>query len=73
MIQQQVTLEWHSVKTDGLPDHSGMYLCRFNDGSVETYPFDAESRFERGWHRPLQVNGGEEILVVFWTDIPEAP
>ena len=73
MIEQQVTLQWHSVKTDGLPDESGNYLCRFSDGDIESFTFDAESECDYGWHKPFKGRDGKKTWVVFWTDIPEAP
>jgi hypothetical protein len=56
--------KWISVK-DELPEEDGMYLCAFDDGTIETFEFDCLDDNEY-W-------GVELISVTHWMPLQDLP
>jgi hypothetical protein len=58
--------EWTDVK-DGLPEEEGVYLCHFNDGTIETFPFEPEDD-QREWG-----GSGQYDIITHWMELPNPP
>ena len=39
LMYQSVTINWHPIEFGEMPEH-GTYLVAWDDGTVESYPFD---------------------------------
>ncbi len=62
---------WVSVK-DRLPDEEGMYLCVFDDRTIETFEF--EGRDLDFWGvRPRHSKLPKSFRVTHWMPLPELP
>ena len=58
--------QWISVE-DKLPDENRDYLCAFDDGTIETYPFDAVE------HLCIWGSNSGRFGVTHWMELPEPP
>ena len=55
--------EWISVE-DAVPESEGMYLCRFDDGAIESFYY---------WGGEDEEWGMSNCVVTHWMPIPEPP
>lgn len=66
--------DWISVD-DEMPEEEGVYLCHFDDGTIETY--DCEVMFDFldiPKMEFLQVKcGHKKVNVTHWMPLPDAP
>ena len=60
-------IKWINKSAYGVPDEPGTYICRFADGSVETYPYeyDDEDDILSHWHDE------HRCPITHWTELPE--
>ena len=65
--------EWISVD-DGYPEESGMYLCHFADGVIETFPLydDDICEIEETGNITWGVES-ESGWITHWMPLPDAP
>lgn len=39
-MRQIVVIEWYAIEPGGMPEDEGTFLVAFDDGTVESFPFD---------------------------------
>ena len=62
---------WTEVAKWGPPDDAGEYLCRFDDGAIETFPLDDDERLDV--RRTDFVWGVRQHKITHWTELPIGP